>query len=473
MRRFLSFIGLIVILIFILKVLVFNGAQSSLPMGSNIDDKSKINTFSENSENNSSSDSLIKPAGPEQESETVFEDSLKDIQNNIAVVPEAKETQVSPAVSPVIIKEKSEKIIYEKDSSVQKDFYLTKEEVADLQNAGRNNNGFYPGVSSRLLNNALVENSAAEDLLVPQSSVTPAEEGAKLVPVTGQARGYNMIYLMHPAARDTVESQVEAMRVSGLKEQYLGVLTDGTFGKNIPYLQNVVQRLNEKSDSLTLVLYLTNGPTMRNNSFDSRAGFNQIDPEDFRSKIRFDPFIQEQFRYMAREVKPVLEANKNESPNNKNIIIVMLEDNLDMESYVAMRDLARTEIGSLASFVRNPCASCYDGNDDDPAGDPIEEHNPFHVVGLKSGDAFSNDGVTFYFPWESQVGDSISLNDLKNFQQAAWQKGTAYFGLWRAERQGIYNGSKIDPNKRVYEKPTLEQLVQEVRLLRDGLIRIN
>ena len=56
---------------------------------------------------------------------------------------------------------------------------------------------------------------------------------------------------------------------------------------------------------------------------------------------------------------------------------------------------------------------------------------------------------------------------MKSLLSASVQ-GPQYFGLWRAQRQGLY-GQVVHPDQRVYEVPTEEQKQVEIELLRTGL----
>lgn len=288
--------------------------------------------------------------------------------------------------------------------------------------------------------------------------------------VTGQPRGYTMLYLMHPGARQTVERQLDAMLRSNVGELYLGVLTDGTFEQDFAYLADVVKRIGEESRALTLVLYLSNGATMRR--FETTpivAGFNRIDPIQFRALIRFDQGIREEFLQMARAVRPVLEARRLFSPTGRNIVIPMLEDNLDADSYLAMRDLARSVLGDVSTFVRNPCPNCgVEGSDVFSFGDGLEIHPPLEGFVVTSEDGVTLDGTGYYFDGESP-GLAISVEETKALALQTFESSALYFGLWRAGRQGLFGGPDVHPDERIYEVPTDEQLEQEIEILRHGL----
>lgn len=286
---------------------------------------------------------------------------------------------------------------------------------------------------------------------------------------TGQARGYAMLYMMHPKARATVERELEILLESGLREIYLGVLIDGTFGQDFPYLATVLQRLANNDRIITLALYLTNGATMR--KYDSTpidAPFVKIEPVEFRNLIKTDRNVQNQFLALARKAKPTFDLNRNLNPENSNIAIVMLEDNLDRDSYQTMRGLAYSILGSSVEYIRNPCPGCYRGNDMESNGDNIELHKTANILQLKSGDGFTLDGQGFYFPWEDPGAEFLSLDGLLIAQNIALQRGLRYFGLWRETRQGLGDAS-IHPDRRHYEVPSEEQMKIEISILQDDL----
>ena len=147
----------------------------------------------------------------------------------------------------------------------------------------------------------------------------------------------------------------------------------------------------------------------------------------------------------------------------------MLEDNLQADSYVAMRALAAAVVGDLVQFVRNPCPGCYAGNDSAGMGDAIEIHNPRALPQLSPRDGLTLDGTSFYFPWEIPVPKALSVEQTMEMGRLAYAIGVSYVGLWRAERQGIVNNQIVHPDKRIFEVPTMEQAQIELQLLREGL----
>lgn len=289
----------------------------------------------------------------------------------------------------------------------------------------------------------------------------------------GQPRGFTLLYLMHPRARDSVERSLETLEEADIQEVAIGVLTDGTFGKDFGYLSSVVRRLNERNRIVVLSLYLTNGATQRQWDLTPiNAGFVNIDPEYFRTLIRFDSATRDEFASMVREVKPIFELNARLNERNQNIAIMMLEDNLDRDSYVAMKEIARREFGTIrVDYMRNPCEGCYDGNDGDSAGDGVERHSHNALPGLTIRDSISFDGFGYRYPDENEEEDekAISFEDAFSLMERAAQKELRYVALWRKDRQGLAVQPAPHPDQRNYAAASRDQIEHDARLLRAGL----
>lgn len=286
----------------------------------------------------------------------------------------------------------------------------------------------------------------------------------------GQARGYTMLYAMQPEARPVVEVHVQTLLGARIRQLYIGVLIDGTFSRDFTYLKDVIARLTSEDHSLTLVLYMSNGPTMRKwRETPIDELFSRIDPLDFRQRIRREQQLRLQFLGVTLQAKDLFEFNRSLSSKNSNIAIVMLEDNLDVLAYRSMREIAAEQLGTIASFMRNPCVGCYDGNDDDTIGDAREEHALDRFNLLKRGDGYSLDGVGFQYP--TLEGAGISSERALELVKSAYDKELRFFGLWRHDWQGVVDGvpNKL-PSQRVYIPSTPDQQEFEIRMLRTGLV---
>jgi len=397
----------------------------------------------------------------QSDEERLEDDTGELLPRDNSVIVEAK----SPAEEQVPVETTKEQIALFTDEELKELAYTGA--VVDASPAG-----LIPGVH-------VDRGGSASVVPPPAQSTPPPDEGTESdteedLPslLTGQARGYTMLYLMHPAARATVEAQLQAMLDARARELYLGVLIDGTFGQDFSYFAQVVQRLNTGGRLLTLVAYLTNGSTMRHyRTTPITAGFNRMNPADFRERIKFDPVVRSQFTSIVQDVKPVFDLNTRLNPGNRNIAIVMLEDNLREDSYRAMRELARGVLGNRIEFIRNPCLGCFDGNDAQSAGDPLELHRIEEIPALSPRDGFTLDGLSYNFPGRSGR-EGLSIAEVRAVGEVLLQRGIRYFGLWRKERQGITEGITIPPDGRRYEVPTEEQLQIEIELLQHGLIEV-
>ena len=302
---------------------------------------------------------------------------------------------------------------------------------------------------------------------------TPAVTPTNLRPwADGQARGYTMLYAMQPEARAVVETNVTALLASRVREPYIGVLIDGTFGRDFSYLKQVIARLSADERALTLVLYLSNGPHMRKGrDFSSDALFARLDPLEFRARIRREALLQSQFEAVAVQARDIFAYSAALNPANSNVAVVMLEDNLEVASYRAMRDLAAKHLSGLVTFVRNPCVGCYEGNDDALLGSAREEHQLSRFQLLREGDGFSLDGVGFRYP-NTGGGSGISSEQLGSLMSSAVNRGLRYVGLWRHAWQGVDEAAAgfSQTTTRNYVPSTNDQVEYEIEALRMGLV---
>lgn len=316
------------------------------------------------------------------------------------------------------------------------------------------------------LNNSLSTSGGAAKEEEPSPTLEPTKEFA-----FGQPRGYAMLYAMHPKARLVVEKQVKNLLDARIREIYISVLIDGTFGKDFTYLRNIIRRLNNTKDvTLTLALYISNGPTMRNHhSTPIKTEFSNIEPERFREMIKWNDNIRGIYSGLVKEANKIFKFNKSLNPNNTNIIIPMLEDNLMRDSYFVMRELVKKDLFPGTTIIRNPCLGCYHGNDPDRLGGNIEEHSLERFKALTQGDGFTFDGRGFNYPNAKYKG-AFTIKQTEAIMNIGLQKGFSYIGLWHPKWQGLLNSSiDIHPDERVYAIPTEDELKYEQKLLREGL----
>ncbi|MEZ4753509.1 MAG: hypothetical protein R3A13_04260 [Bdellovibrionota bacterium] len=350
---------------------------------------------------------------------------------------------------------------------------FTENEIKEL-NDSTQNSSLIGGVVNRKTNTDSSSSTFTPESIDTSSQNEDEDEdenaddlGSDLPYVDGQARGYVILNLMQLNARESVRMQLSTMYHARVKHLFLAVLIDGTFGWDFTWFASVIRELNADGRHLTLALYLSNGPTMR--QFDStpiRTTFSRMSPDEFRSRIRFDPTVRSQYVGLAKRAQQIFNLNKQANPANTNLAVVQLEDNLDDDSYIAARDLAQQALADDVLIVRNPCLGCWDGNDADGHGDPREFHNPGELA-LFGGIGFTLDGTGFHHNFES--GSSPNIDSVRGLMDQSMQRGVRYFGLWRKDRQGLQSGTGVHPDQRIYAVPSRQQIDAEIELLRHSL----
>jgi hypothetical protein len=315
---------------------------------------------------------------------------------------------------------------------------------------------------------AVAVSRSSAPLILP----TPQRTASNALPwVLGQARGYAMLYALQPEARAVTESNISALLASRVREPYIAVLIDGTFGRDFTYLRDIITRLSGDGRRLTLSLYLANGASQRNPETLIDAPFVREDPVRFRGLIRrTGTQVQQQYSQIARDARAIFEFSLETNPENTNVAVVMLEDNLDTESYRVMLGLANAELDGVATIYRNPCNGCgVSGTDDETLGQPREDHRREVFPALDGNDGFTLDGTGFEYP-NRPVSQSIPAGTLEAMLQDSYKKGLAYFGLWRYGWQGLVQGQGNPlPSKRIYIPSTPDEMEYEIQVLRTGL----
>jgi hypothetical protein len=278
-----------------------------------------------------------------------------------------------------------------------------------------------------------------------------------------------MLYMPHPRAREVVEVQIQNLIDANIENVFVGLLTDGTFGRDFAYIKTALTRLANAGRVITLATYVSNGSTMRSfNRTPITAGFSRIDPIEFRDLIQNDSSTRSKYLNLAKDAASLLAYNSALNSKNINIAVPMLEDNLTRSSYLAARGLLKEALtGINATIVRNPCLGCYSGNDADSAGDPIDEHGTASFHKVKFGDSFSFDGAQYLYPEELNSG--LPYDAALGLIAEAERRGALFVGLWRNNWQGLINGPMVHPDKRNYIPPTTEESAWDIKLLRAGL----
>jgi|GEM_PF-1357310 len=316
--------------------------------------------------------------------------------------------------------------------------------------------------------------SPQKEVLNESESDSDNQQSLLVIP-NGHARGYSMLYAMRPEARAVVESEMEILLASRIKQIHLGILTDGTFGWDPDYVQMLIRRAAEEGRSLSLTLYVSNGSTQRIlEESEIRESFPQLSPESFREAIQFDPLVRAQYIELVRRLIPIFILNRDLNSSSKNFIVPMLEDNLTASAFQAIKELTEREVGSLATIVRNPCIGCYPGNDFSRLGVPLELHGMENVNLLRPGDAFSLDGTGYRSADDAQaLPSAVSTGAVEELLGLAQRLPLRYFGLWRADRQGIVpsEGDRAPkhPRERDYVPPSDTLREVEKAFFRYGL----
>jgi hypothetical protein len=171
------------------------------------------------------------------------------------------------------------------------------------------------------------------------------------------------------------------------------------------------------------------------------------------------------------QARMLFEFNLATNPSAKNFAVVMLEDNLDQESYRAALQLASDQLNGLAVVVRNPCDACdVAGSDRSTLGHPLEEHATQRFEQLSSADAFTLDGTGFSYPAEG-ASQGVPSDQLLVMMKGAYVRELSYFGLWRAQWQGgPVQGPNPPPAERTYIPSTPDEAQFEIQALRAGLL---
>ena len=144
----------------------------------------------------------------------------------------------------------------------------------------------------------------------------------------------------------------------------------------------------------------------------------------------------------------------------------MLEDNFDQRSYPEIASLTQEEIAGVATVIRNPCPNCFEGNDASRNQGSLELHGRETLFLAQSQDSFSLDGTGYHESAADQTPESISTDEVQTLLQQAIDSQFRYFGLWRADRQGLISPEPLEPSRRTYQIPTITQLETERDLLR-------
>lgn len=266
-------------------------------------------------------------------------------------------------------------------------------------------------------------------------------------------RGVACLSCLHPNARASAQAIIEKVLLpSCLARPVLTYLVDGTFGSDVGAIASDIAKLAVGGRCPVVDLHITNGPGQRRWRSKLFDGFGtNISPEEYRRRIQDDPEFREQYQLLAARLLPLIE----DFPDVQWRIVPMLEDNLSDDAFIAQYGLTVAALPVGVAIGRNPCTSCYDGNEGWIPPFVYEERHIDHPHYSFRYGTVTNDG-------DPVSGDYCSLQPMCNRATTLYdptEPGT-YVAcvLWCAECQGIEPGRDLrDPDERTYEIPTEEE----------------
>ena len=272
-------------------------------------------------------------------------------------------------------------------------------------------------------------------------------------------RGLTLLHACQPEARKQVEVISDIVIEAGLRRPALNILCSGDFGWDCGYITALIQKYSQGGRSAQVLFYLTNGPAARHWQTQAMEGFgSRLAPEQFRRKILTDGPFQHDFQELARRLAGIIAQIHH--TGGQAFVVPQLEDNQTDESFKMMLQLCRDALPPdlPVHFGRNPCISCYPGNQGGlPVGCFLEEHHHSSscTFTVENG-IVANDGCTYAFPGEQPVFTPyLPLADLAGVQSRTGRLNSTFL-LWSAKYQGL--GLKNQkPKDRDYILPTDEE----------------
>ena len=305
------------------------------------------------------------------------------------------------------------------------------------------------------------------DTLSRSRSLTSAS-GSCRRKVAGPPLGIACLQCGHPQAREQALQIAQLLAESCREEIATTILIDGTFSDDRSFLQDFIELSTSSGSRLHLYLYLSNGPWQRRHASMPDKGIGtDMSPEEFRDRIHWDESLQQEYLDRLLWAEPLFRTA--EEQGAKIYLLPMLEDNLDQSSARKLEEVVRAGLpfSPQISLGRNPCQSCYDGNDASvPASLFLDQHahSPHQQI-KKSNGLVTNDGKTFHFSHESPSSKSLSISELKSLISRAHAQNNA-FVIWNGKYQGIDGSGLKEPDNRNYVIPSGEDEVELLNLLR-------
>ena len=293
--------------------------------------------------------------------------------------------------------------------------------------------------------------------------------------VQGTPRGVMCLHCLHPNAGEGVDALSDALLNSCRENIGISFVIDGSFGREYQVIEQQVTRLLEADRSVSLHLYMINGPAQRRWRDRIFDGFgNQKSPETFRRLIQFDGRYRAKYRSLVRGIVPTLtdiraQATTEQLKKLTISVVPMLEDNLDDNSFRSLLSLTKRSLPTpyIQKWVRSPCGDCYYGNTrESPSGVASEQHRVKANFVTKQG-VISNDGWGYVYFNENEKIElknpvthsdrqeaAVSLEDLRPMMTRAGRQKDLFL-LWIAKYQQTLPGSRsTKPADRRFPIPT-------------------
>ncbi len=285
-------------------------------------------------------------------------------------------------------------------------------------------------------------------------------------------RGIACLQCTQPEAASQADALVQILLESCIRRVAINYLVDGSFSYDQGLLERHINALTADGRELSLLFYLSNGPSQRRYKSKPLKGFGtDMSPSDFRERIQRDAALQKEYSNLVSGLLPMLQLAS--SRKAKILIVPMLEDNLDIESFRQMVKLVKNSIppGIDYRVGRNPCPKCSDGADGEiDEGIFKETHNMRSADNFENG-VVTNDGDASVFEKDAHKGDKfISLEQLKFGRDEAGKRNSVFI-LWSAARQGLQqveNGSypRRSATEREYSLPSETERQEILQFLR-------
>ncbi len=269
-------------------------------------------------------------------------------------------------------------------------------------------------------------------------------------------RGLALLHANLPRARKQVEALSDIVIRAGLRNPALNILCSGDFGWDPDYLKSLVHKYSQADRRPHVLFYLTNGPAARHWKSQVLQGFaSRLPPEEFRQKIQKDRQFQCDFQRLAQRLAEII--TEIFQAGGQVSVVPQLEDNQTDKSFAILLEISRAALPQdlPIRFGRNPCVSCYPGNQGGlPAGCFLEEHHHSANTDFTLRDGvLSNDGCTYSFPGETPLYlPRLPLADFANVQSRSGLMNSTFI-LWNAKYQGLTDRG-TDPEGRDYAMPT-------------------